>query len=343
MVRKFRYGIRIMFVILFIYVINSIVCACSSAPAGNLKGASGAEGRHTSMQEKKWSFTPPEIPVALVTIEAKTEYLIKHFWENYDFADTVAISEPEYAEQTLVNYLSMLSDAADEVTAGNCLRQLAEDMRKDSVVYAWFDEKLEHYLYDPNSPMRNDEHYIAVLQGMLDSGKYQPMEKIRPEYRMRMLLKNRKGSRAENFSYTLKGGKKGNLYDIKSDFTLLLLYDPECENCRHAIDGMVNSSVIRDLTTVTDVVVRVPMKILTVCVEHDKDSWQRHLSMLPVHWLNGFDEQQRIRDKELYDLRSFPSLYLLDSDKRVLLKDVNVQDVIDYFTKQSKMIKNDEL
>lgn len=334
MVNRIGYSFRIMFVVLSICVINSIVCACSSAPAGNPKVTSGAEGRHTSVQEGKWSFIPPEIPVALVTIEAKTEYLIKHFWENYDFTDTVAISKPEYAEQILVNYLSMLT-AADEVTARNCLGQLAEDMRKDSVVYAWFDEKLEHYLYDPNSPMRNEEYYIAVLEGMLNSGKYQLVEKIRPEFRMHMLLKNRKGNRAENFSFMLKGGKKASLYDLKSTFTLLLLYDPECENCRHAIDEMVHSSVIQDLTTITHTVREAPMKVLTVCVEHDTDSWQQHLSMLPEHWLNGFDEKHQIRDKELYDLRSFPSLYLLDRDKRVILKDVDVQDVIDYFTKQS--------
>nr|WP_052662249.1 DUF5106 domain-containing protein [Bacteroides acidifaciens] len=336
--------IRMMLVILLICVINSIVCACSSAPADNRKGVSVAEGRHAlppqdgqdqGTVKKDWEFVPPRIPAALVSIDAKTEYLVKHFWENYDFADTVSVSNPELLEQTLVNYLSMLSETTDEATAGSYLRKLADDMRKDSIVYAWFDEKLEHYLYDPNSPMRNDEYYMAVLQGMVESGRYREVEKLRPEYRMRMLRKNRKGSKAADFSYTLEGGERGTLNGIKSDFTLLLLYDPECENCRRAINEMVQSPVIRDLTTLTDVVVRVPAKVLTICVEHDMESWKAHLAALPDHWLNGFDSGHQIRDRQLYDLRSFPSLYLLDSDKRVLLKDVNVQDVIGYFTEQS--------
>ena len=336
-----------MLVILFVCVINSIVCACSSLPAENRQGASVAEGGHAltaqdghaqGTEKKEWTFVPPEIPAALVSIDAKTEYLARHFWENYDFSDTVSVSNPELLEQTLVNYLAMLSETTDEATAGSCLRKLADDMRKDSIVYAWFDEKLEHYLYDPNSPMRNDEYYMAVLQGMVESGRYREVEKLRPEYRMRILRKNRKGDKAADFAYTLEGGEKGTLHGIKSDFTLLLLYDPECENCRHAISEMVQSPVIRDLTTLTDAVVRVPVKVLTVCVEHDMENWRAHLTMLPAHWLNGFDDGHQIRDKELYDLRSFPSLYLLDSDKRVLLKDVNVQDIIGYFVKKKKKI-----
>lgn len=321
---------------LLMCIFNLLICACSSAPAKSQeKLSAGMEGEHTPSQNEEWSFTPPAIPIALVSMGAKTEYLVEHFWENYDFTDTLAISRPEYAEQTLVNYLSILSGNMGEEQAKGCLRKLADDMRKDSTVYAWFDEKLEHYLYDPNSPMRNDEYYMGVLEGILKSDRYQEVEKIRPEFRMQMLRKNRKGTRVENFAYTLIGGIRGRLYDIKSPYTLLFLYDPECENCRRAIEMMVESTVIQELTTVTKGMAEAPVMVLTVCVEHDLDSWKEHLSILPEYWLNGFDDRHQIREKELYDLRSFPSLYLLDSNKRVILKDVNVQDVIDYFTKQS--------
>lgn len=324
----------IMLLLTFIIIsLLFIICACSSAPAKTPKKGAGAENGHVSEKDKQWSFTYPDMPVTLAdNAEEKIKYLSLHFWDNYDFTDTVAISRPEYAEQTLVDYLFILARNEDERVVGNSLRRLANDMRKDSTVYAWFDEKLEHYLYDPNSRMRNDEYYLAVLQGILESDNYQEVEKIRPAFRMKMLKKNRQGSMAENFTYSLEGGKKGSLYGIKSLYTLLLLYDPECENCHHAIDMLVQSSVIRRLTTETEGMNRTPVKILTVCVERDIDSWERHLSMLPEYWLNGFDGQQQIRDKELYDLRSFPSLYLLDNDKRVLLKDVDVQDVINYFT-----------
>lgn len=324
-----------MFVILLICVFQLVACGCSSSPVRSGKTLSGEEAGGGAVSDTAWRFVPPDIPVALTSLEAKTGYLMEHFWDNYDFSDTVAIGNPAYAEQTLVNYLSILQENAHTADAESYLRQLADDMRQDSVVYAWFDDKLEHYLYDPNSPMRNDEYYMAILQGIMDSRNYTEMEKIRPAYRLKMLGKNRKGNKAANFKYTLEGGKKGTLYGIRSPFTLLLLYDPDCPNCRKAIDMMASSSVIRELTTVTNVEVDVPLKVLTVCVEHDRASWEEHLSLLPANWINGFDEQHMILDKELYDTRSFPSLYLMDSDKRVVLKDVNVQDVIDYFMKQN--------
>ena len=53
---------------------------------------------------------------------------------------------------------------------------------------------------------------------------------------------------------------------------------------------------------------------------------------MPAGWINGYDNGMVITEKRLYNLSAIPSLYLLDSQKRVLIKDgvsvAHIEDVI---------------
>lgn len=286
------------------------------------------EGSETG-QEKKWNLSMPEIPVTLTTAKEQMEYLLLHYWDKYDFTDTVPIGNRDCTEQVLVDYLSLLSQI-DRQKAGKNLAKLAVQIKQEPKVQAWFDNQLEHYLYDPNSPMRNDDYYMSILEGIIASNNYDETEKIRPKYRLKMLRKNCVGKKAENFTFALSGGNQGSLYGISSPYTLILLYDPECENCRQTIDLLATSPLMQQLSMPQKKAAIRQLTILSVSVEHDEESWINHLSVLPQYWMNGYDSKNLIRDKELYDLRSFPSLYLLDKNKQVILKDVNAEQVLNY-------------
>ena len=45
------------------------------------------------------------------------------------------------------------------------------------------------------------------------------------------------------------------------------------------------------------------------------------MPIYPEEWYNGFDPDLIIRNDLLYNVRAIPSLYLLDAEKRVILKD----------------------
>ena len=51
---------------------------------------------------------------------------------------------------------------------------------------------------------------------------------------------------------------------------------------------------------------------------------------LPAEWLVAYDKEQSIYTNELYDILGFPSLYLLDSQKIVRLKDTALAQVEAY-------------
>ena len=62
------------------------------------------------------------------------------------------------------------------------------------------------------------------------------------------------------------------------------------------------------------------LTVLAVYTEGNDEVWRKALTDMPRSWLIGNDRQQ-VKDCALYDLKAMPSLYLLDKDKTVLLKD----------------------
>ena len=63
------------------------------------------------------------------------------------------------------------------------------------------------------------------------------------------------------------------------------------------------------------------MKVLAVYPDADLKEWRRWLPENPSWWISAYDRGEKIRNGELYDLKAIPTIYLLDHDKRVILKD----------------------
>ena len=61
----------------------------------------------------------------------------------------------------------------------------------------------------------------------------------------------------------------------------------------------------------------------------------RHRNEIPDGWINSYDKELTVLTEECYDLKAMPTLYLLDKDKKVLLKDAAVRDIEDYFENKS--------
>lgn len=62
------------------------------------------------------------------------------------------------------------------------------------------------------------------------------------------------------------------------------------------------------------------MKVLSVCVEGKTEAWLS--SSAPSGWIDACDEEGVVYEGSLYDIPGLPVLYLLDSEHRVLLKNV---------------------
>jgi len=187
-------------------------------------------------------------------------------------------------------------------------------------------EQMEHYFYDPNSPVLDEEIYLRALDGILAAKSLTDVDKMQYEYQHRICSLNRVGTPAEDFAFELMQGKKGSLYGINGDYTLIFFNNPGCHACGEILEVIENSPVM-------DMVSNGKVKALAMYIDEDLKAWRENRDKFPKEWIYAHDHNMILRDNNLYGLRAIPSLYLLDKEKRVILKDAPVENVINYLCK----------
>lgn len=284
-----------------------IVCASCG---GRQKPANAATG-----DTHKKIYEMPRIPAMISEPLEQAEYFAQHYWDNFDFADTVNIDNPDYTEQAFTNYVQVLLNIPRE-TGDASIAAMFRKARAGKEIFLHFADLAEKYLYDPNSPFRDEEYYITVLESVLANPALDQWERIRPQEQLRMALKNRVGTTAADFRYTLGSGESGTLHKIKSPYTLVFINNPGCPACRDTQAQIENSQFL------TQLIDEGVLTVLAIYPDEDLAEWHKHASEIPASWINSYDKELKMKKDELYDLKAIPTLYLLDSDKTVMLKDV---------------------
>ena len=175
--------------------------------------------------------------------------------------------------------------------------------------------------------MKNEDKFILMCRSVEALPHVEAVLKHRAAYARTLAEKNRIGMTAADFVYTLESGKQGNLYGLKAEYTLLFFYNPDCHTCSEIKQAMKRSLRLKDM------VAKGQIKVLTVYPDEDVALWRERLPEMEKEWVNAYDKNQMITHDLLYDLSSIPSFYLLDKDKKVLLKDADWGQVLQFFEK----------
>ena len=270
----------------------------------------------------------PKIPAEITEPSQRANYLAIHYWDNFDFLDSMKLKQNMLLERSFVDFIDLLSITAKDTTdlAIQTLMKKAEIDPDLIITFAMLSEK---YLYEPDSQLSDEEKFIPFMRYMINSQKVAPENKIRPKFMLEYVLKNRKGEQANDFTYTLINGDTASLYTIDADYTLLFFKNPTCEECNRLTRQLIFSSIVNNLIS------QRKLKILTIYLLDDVEEWKNHASSVLHSWIYARDAEQKISDEVLYNIKHYPTIYLLDKDKKVLLKDTD-------FEKLEKYLKNPE-
>lgn len=291
-------------------VVAAFLYGCGGHGAG--RGADGGEA-DAGAKSRNRVFQPAPAP-SMLDPEQQAAYLNEHYWDNFDFADTLFISEAD----TLQMITALAAYTQQFVPDSLAVESMSRLMNKASVskpMLEYFLMLTESVLHDPNSPLRDDELYIPVLETALGSGLLDEYERMPYEYDLNMARQNRVGRKANDFRYTLASDRSGRMYDIRADYLLLFISNPGCPMCRDVRSQIKASPMLNEL------IERGTLKVLVIYPDMDLTLWREHLDDYPPAWINAYDYGGAITKERLYDLRAIPSLYLLDAEKRVMVKD----------------------
>ena len=260
--------------------------------------------------------------------------MAEHLWDN--FIDTSSIwlndsthikgVELQKLEEQMGIYATLLESISLEQAKSSIsefFNKIEENNRIDtsSNILNAISMIVAKYFYDPNSPLRNEDIYLPYIQKLASSELIPESMRQAYLYDAKMCALNQVGSKSANFEFTTLENKIYSLYGIKSPYSILFFSNPGCQACKEIIEVLTSNYKIADLLK------EGILSVVNIYIDHDIDEWLAYADTYPKEWYNGYDHKYIIRTDRIYNVRAIPSLYLLDKDKKVIMKDAIPENI----------------
>lgn len=252
-------------------------------------------------------FEYPQAPEEIEGLEAKSEWLLDHYWDNMDF------KRKQPLDQVLVNhaysvYAVPMRWSSDEAI-GKSLRDLLKKLKKNTPMAVQFALAAEETLYGPRAEVWIDGAYCTFIRGVLAHKGLPSRLRNRWERQCAELEGCTTGNQAPGFTFIDTKGTTMS-YKPMSTPTLIVFADISDPDMKFEITRTSTSMPLMDALRLGKV------NVLLMNVG-DKRPDQSHI---PSRWTGG----QVSAESTGYDIRQTPFAYLVDSEGKIRGKYVSV-------------------
>ena len=258
-------------------------------------------------------FAYPLAPDTCSTLESRCNYIISHFWDNYDISKP--ITDVAAFETTFRDFVDFFRYGHRNVVLA-AARDLVNKAQSNATNLQKLGEVAERALYGTEAEYWSDEVYVAFAKPLAAS-KQLPRD-VRDHYAEHLARINavQVGS-VLDFEYVGLDGLKHRLSELP-DKTLILLF----------LDDSTDSMIGR-LRLSTDVALNALLnegETLMVCLSMNKYSadWASAAAGYADNWTIGCGENLA-RD---LDLRVFPCCYVLDEQHTIVNKSLSIEGLM---------------
>jgi peroxiredoxin len=268
---------------------------------------------------------PYPVPQTQTEYNEEFKYQKEHFFDHINLQDH-RFWRTNFFPQKVVEYLEKQVEQYPDSLAAAASRLVAKTTR-DSLAFQLMMNKL--FDFAGQSQIMGMENIWAKLledyyhKGFVSWGDSAYWANIEFEYNK--LRYNRIGMQAYNMELQDSEGAVFNLYNLAEKYTLLYLYEPSCGHCIETTPKIYEQIYKKYAAKGVDIV--------AVCIVADKEKWldfvkQHHLE--GEHWHNLWDPERKSYFWKFYDTSTTPSVYILDKNKKIVAKkiDVNSMDLI---------------
>jgi thiol-disulfide isomerase/thioredoxin len=281
------------------------------------------------------SMKSPAVPVSKpLTREdsiANYNYYKKHYWDGITFMDGRVIRTPFFLPKVEKYFREVLVPVPDSIIKeADYLLLLA---RNDSTIYRFLLNWLtDEYIYPKY--MGQDAIFVHLFEKYHSKGISNWLNEKQLttiSNRAYMVMANLIGEKAADLDLTDSSGKTYSLYDVKSNYTIVVFWDPTCGHCREELPRL--DSFYRAKWKKEGV------KIYAVLSESDKAKWLEFIHEKKLEdWIHVYQtedskkaeaESKKASFRQLYDVTQTPTIYLLDKEKRIIAKKLTLQQMDD--------------
>ena len=163
------------------------------------------------------------------------------------------------------------------------------------------------------------------LSGIADWTTEESLEKIREN--VLFAEHNLIGNTAPDLNLESIDGEYFSLHQVDAKVTLLLIYEPNCSHCKVFVPELYKDVYQKYNDK--------GLEVFAVYSMDDKEEWTEFLTKHNMYdWINVWDEHHVSRFKITYDARKTPGVYVLDENKTIVTKKLDIKQLRNYMEKE---------
>ncbi len=275
----------------------------------------------------------------------KYKYYKAHYFDYTDFSENGLLRTPIFENKIDYYFDKMVVPLPDSLIpeAYNIINKTYTS--GDSLMFQYMTSHLLHY-FESSKVMGFDAVFVAIAEEWYLSGKATWAQSdtafIRKlGERVSKITPTKLGNIAHNLQNMQSiDGKKYSLHDIEAKYTVLVFFEPNCGHCTKEVPKLVS--------LYQDSLKNMGVKIVAFYTQYDHAEWKEFADEKNIYadgWYNIWDgPYPHSKFRDFYDIYSTPVIYVLDENKKIVGKRLNVDNIkglIDFMEKK-KQKENEE-
>ncbi len=251
---------------------------------------------------------------------ARYLYYKTHYFDNLDLTDDRML-RTNFLFKRIEYYMNKLTVQTPDSIAVSVDRILSP-MKKDGDMFKYY---LVHFLnhFAKSKVVGMDAVYVSIFNNYYAKGlapwtDKETYKKI--EENVKSLEPILIGKTAPDFRMKKRDGTPLTLSEVKSEYTILYFWDADCGHCKKASPKMKEFySKFKNKN----------VQILAVCTEVGEDvkkCWDT-IDEREYEWMNLVDPFMQSRYKTNYYIKSTPQIFILDKDKKIIMKRIGAEQL----------------
>ncbi len=270
--------------------------------------------------EVKALFEYPVAPDSISGFTEMSDWLVTNFWRDFRPTDT---SVSQIALNHAFNAWSAPLRFAHRDVALKAVDDLIKKVEKYPTLLYQLTKAADDVLYSDRAEVWIDEPMLQFANALVKNKKIDANRKARYNLIARQLGNSTVGRKFPQLQLINADGKKYKLTPLKRGFTIVMLGEPDCSDCRMAKVKFDMSQDFADALTSGRAAFH-----FVIPDADDAEGWETMVATYPPSWIVGAANGA----EEIIDMRNRPAIYVLNSSGEIVLKTKDAEQTIEFIT-----------
>ncbi len=249
--------------------------------------------------------------------------------ERLDFEEFGLLRTPIFKDQVMRYLTEVIPQAPDTISAE--LDEILATVKDDPVAFRFWLVTFTNHYQTPKL-MGQDAVLVHLLEDYYLSSQAdwiteESLEKMREE--VAFLKPNLIGQPAPALQLIDTAQAPVNALEIDGDYLVLFFYDPDCGHCKKKTPILRDAYYdLKDLGA----------EVVAVCGITDQEKWKNYIIENELDWVNLADPFYRSNFRADYNVRSFPQVYVLDGERKIVAKKLDVDQLVNFISDHREIV-----